>query len=113
MSEGAISRYISELEAQGGLRGADIANLTDVSKATVSRWANGKAYPQPKNELRLSSLYYIVSRLQEYYDSSEIRVWLNSPHPQLDGERAIVLIHKGRSEEVLQVIKRLDSEAYL
>ena len=113
MSEGAISRYINDLEKIGGLKGTDIANLTNVSKATVSRWVNGQATPQPKNEIRLSDLFYIVGRFQDYYDAAEIRVWLNSPHPQLDGERAIDLIHQGKMEEVLQVIKRLDSEAYL
>lgn len=113
MSEGAISRYINDLETHGGLKGTDIANLTNVSRATVSRWVNGQASPQPKNEVRLSDLYYVVSRLQEYYDSNEIRIWLNSPHPQLDGDRAIDLIHRGELEEVLQIIKRLESEAYL
>ena len=113
MSEGAIARYIIDLEKDGGLRGADIANLADVSKATVSRWLNGKAQPQPKNEILLSNLYYIVERLLEYYTSDEIRVWLYAPHPQLDGQRAIDLIHQGRSEEVLQILKRLDAEAYL
>jgi len=113
MSEGAISRYINDLETHGGLKGTDIANLTNVSKATVSRWVNGQASPQPKNEVRLSDLYYVVNRLQEYYNSDEIRVWLNSPHPQLDGERAMDLIHRGQLEEVLQIIKRLESEAYL
>lgn len=113
MSEGAIARYINDLETRGGLKGTDIANLTNVSKATVSRWVNGQASPQPKNEIRLSDLYYVVSRLQDYYNADEIRVWLNSPHPQLDGDRAIDLIHKGQLEEVLQIIRRLDSEAYL
>ena len=113
MSEGAIAQYISDLEQKGGLRGTDIANLADVSKATVSRWLSGKAQPQPKNEILLSNLYYIVGRLLEYYTPNDIRVWLYAPHPQLDGQRAIDLIHEGRSEEVLQILKRLDAEAYL
>jgi len=113
MSTSAIARYITDLEKDGGLRGTDIANLADVSKATVSRWLAGKAQPQPKNEILLSNLYYIVERLLEYYTPSEIRVWLYAPHPQLEGHRAIDLIHEGRSEEILQVLRRLDAEAYL
>lgn len=109
----AISRYISDIEEMGGLRGTDIANIADVSKATVSRWLSGKAQPQPKNELRLSDLYYIVGRLNDYYSADEIRLWLYAPHPQLEGQRAIDLIHADRSEEVLQIIRRLDAEAYL
>ena len=103
MSDSAIARYITDLEKDGGLRGTDIANLADVSKATVSRWLTGKAQPQPKNEILLSNLYYIVGRLLEYYEPNDIRVWLYAPHPQLEGQRAIDLIHEGRSEEVLQL----------
>ena len=113
MSQSAIARYITELEKDGGLRGTDIANLTDVSKATVSRWSAGKAKPQPKNEILISTLYYIVERLQEYYTTDEIRTWLYAPHPQLEGRRAIDLINQDRSEDVLQILRRLDAEAYL
>jgi len=109
----AISRNIEELENEGGLKGTDIANLASVSKATVSRWRNGTATPQPVNELRVSDLYYIVERLQEYYTPDEIRVWLKSPHPQLGGERALNLIHQDRAKEVLEVIARLDGEVYI
>jgi uncharacterized protein (DUF2384 family) len=109
----AVSRFIGELESSGGLRGTDIANITDVSKATVSRWKNGTAKPQPTNELRIADLYYVVGRLNEFYDSEEIRLWLYARHPQLNGERAIDLIHGNRTNEVLQVLARLDSGAYL
>ena len=112
-SQSAIARFIGELEARGGLRGTDIANITDVSKATVSRWRNGTAKPQPDNELRISALHYVVGRLQEYYDGDEIRMWLHAPHPQLDGRRAIDLIHEGRADEVLRILNRLDAGAYL
>ncbi|NBC32904.1 MAG: DUF2384 domain-containing protein [Alphaproteobacteria bacterium] len=113
MMRGAIPRFIGALEEAGGLRGTDIANLTDVSKATVSRWRSGTSKPQPRNELILSDLYYIVSRLQEYYSSAEIRTWLYARHPQLNGERAIDLIHQGKSIEILRVLDRLDADVYL
>jgi transcriptional regulator with XRE-family HTH domain len=113
MAQGAIARYIEELQESGGLKGVDIANITDVSKATVSRWRAGAIKPQPRNELILSDLYYIVGRLQEYYTADEIRTWLYARHPQLGGQRAIDLIHEDRSIEVLRVLDRLDSEVYL
>jgi len=112
-SQSAVARIIEELEHKGGLRGIDIANITDVSKATVSRWRNGSAKPQPSNELIISDLRYIVLRLQEYYNVDEIRVWLHSRHPQLEGARAIDLIHSHKTDEVLQVLNRLDAGAYL
>jgi uncharacterized protein (DUF2384 family) len=40
-------------------------------------------------------------------------MWLFARHPQLAGERAIDVINAGRSEEVLGILDRLDSGAYL
>ncbi len=110
---GAMPRYIEELNTVGGLSGTDIANIADVSKATVSRWRAGTVKPQPSTQLVLSDLHYIVGRLQEYYTADEIRTWLYARHPQLEGERAIDLINKNKSEEVLRILDRLDAEAYL
>lgn len=111
--QGTVAKYIDELERVGGLKGTDIANITSVSKATVSRWAKGALKPRPNTQLVLSDLHYIVGRLQEYYAADEIRIWLYARHPQLDGERAIDLINRGQSERVLNVLDRLDAEAYL
>ena len=111
--QGVVPRYLEELRIVGGLKGTDIANIAAVSKATVSRWSNGVMKPQPRTQLVLSDLHYIVGRLQEYYSADEIRTWLYARHPQLDGERAIDVINQGRSEEVLRILERLDAEAYL
>jgi transcriptional regulator with XRE-family HTH domain len=112
-NQNTFARYIDELERAGGLKGTDIANITSVSKATVSRWTKGALKPRPNTQLVLSDLYYIVRRLQEYYTAEEIRIWLYARHPQLDGERAIDLINRGQSEPVLNVLDRLDAEVYL
>jgi transcriptional regulator with XRE-family HTH domain len=110
---GAMPRYIEELNTIGGLSGTDIANIADVSKATVSRWKSGTVKPQPITQLVLSDLHYIVGRLQEYYTADEIRTWLYARHPQLEGARAIDLINQNKSEEVLRILDRLDAETYL
>ena len=113
VTDGAVPRYLDELGRFGGLKGTDIANITDVSKATVSRWKSGDIKPQPRNELILSDLYYVTQRLRDYYEADDIRRWLYARHPQLGGERAIDLIHEGRTIDVLKVIDRLDNDAYL
>jgi hypothetical protein len=110
---GAVPRYIDELNEVGGLSGTDIANIADVSKATVSRWKSGAVRPQPNTQLVLSDLHYVVGRLREYYTAGEIRTWLYARHPQLDGARAIDLINQNRSEDVLRVLDRLDADVYL
>ncbi|MCG8562850.1 MAG: MbcA/ParS/Xre antitoxin family protein [Hyphomicrobiales bacterium] len=113
MAQGAVARYLDELQTEGGLKGTDIANVTEVSKATVSRWKSGAVKPHPRNELILSDLYYVVGRLNEYYAADEIRSWLYARHPQLGGERAIDLINQDRTIEVLKVLDRLDSDAFV
>jgi uncharacterized protein (DUF2384 family) len=111
--QAAVIRYIDELGKFGGLKGTDIANITAVSKATVSRWKAGDIKPQPRNELVLSDLYYVVGRLQEYYSPEEIRTWLYARHPQLDGARAIDLINQGATIKVLAILDRLDNDVFV
>lgn len=111
--QGVVPRFLDEIGKSGGLKGTDIANIMDVSKATVSRWRAGDIKPHPRNELLLSDLHYVITRLTDYYSPDEIRVWLYARHPQLNGERAIDLIHQDRAIEVLKVIDRLDNEVFL
>lgn len=110
---GAVVKYLEDLQDIGGLRGTDIANFADVSKATVSRWKSGNIKPHPQTQLIISDLYYVVGRLGEYYDRDEIRAWLYARHPQLDGARPIDLIHDNKSIDVLRVLDRLDADVYL
>lgn len=109
----ATAKTISDLRERGGLTGVDVANVADVSKATVSRWSTGKAAPQPTTQLVLSDLRYLVVCLSEFYTPDETRVWLYSRNALLNGERAMDLIHEGRTEEVLVVIERLAALAYV
>ncbi|HEX8654925.1 MAG TPA: hypothetical protein VF693_06870 [Allosphingosinicella sp.] len=109
----AVGRYIEEIKEQGGLRGTDIANFADVSSATVTRWTSGSHVPHPKAQLLLANLHYIVSRLSDYYNDDEIRLWLYAAHPQLGGRRAIDLIIASEPAEVISILDRLDADAYL
>ena len=109
----AVSRYIDNLQGNGGLKGTDIANFADVSSATVHRWKTGSHAPNPETQLLLARLHYVVSRLDEYYTPDEVRTWLYLPHPQLDGRRAIDSIVEDRTAEVIAILDRLDAEAFL
>jgi uncharacterized protein (DUF2384 family) len=110
---GAVPRYLEELNDLGGLSFTDIANIADVSKATVSRWKAGGVRPQPATQLVLSDLRFIVARLADYYTAEEIRQWLYARHPQLDGKRAIDLINQHRSDQVLPILDRLNADVFL
>lgn len=109
---GAVARLVEDLRARGGLKGSDLANITHVSQATVSRWAAGKTAPQPKTQLVISDLRYIVDRLAEFYTPDETRLWLYSRHPLLDGTRAIDLIHAGGADRVLEVLDSLSESTF-
>ncbi len=109
----AVARILDDLRDRGGLQGKDIANIVDVSTATVSRWSNGRATPQLHTQTVIADLRYVVDRLSDLYMPDEIRLWLHAKHPLLKGERAIDLIKDNRTEEVLAVIERLDAGAYL
>jgi uncharacterized protein (DUF2384 family) len=109
----AVARYIDGLQADGGLKGTDIANFADVSSATVHRWRAGSHLPKPDVQLLLARLHYVVNRLDDYYTPEEVRIWLYSAHPQLNGQRAIDLIVEDRTAAVIAILDRLDAEAYL
>ena len=111
--KGPVARYLDDLRVVGGLKGTDIANIAEVSKATVSRWVNGAVTPQPRTQLVLSDLRYLVDKLSEVYAPDEIRVWLNARNALLDGRRAIDLIHDGETARVLEAIERLGDTAYI
>jgi hypothetical protein len=109
----AVAKTIEDLRDKGALSGVDVANITDVSKASVSRWSAGKADPHPHAQLVLSDLRYVVMRLSEFYTPNETRVWLYARNDLLEGRRAVDLIHDGKTEEVLVAIERLASLSYL
>jgi uncharacterized protein (DUF2384 family) len=109
----AVVRVLDDLKSRGGLQGKDIANIVDVSTATVSRWSNGNATPNLHTQTVIADLRYVVDRLSDFYTPDETRLWLHSRHPMLNGKRAIDLINSGRTEEVLAVIERLDAGAYV
>jgi transcriptional regulator with XRE-family HTH domain len=108
----AVAKIIDDLRDRGGLKGTDVANIAEVSPATVSRWTSGKALPHPKTQLIISDLRYIVDRLSEFYTPEETRLWLYSKHRLLDGQRAIDLINQGQADRVLSVIESLDEGTF-
>ena len=109
---GAVARIVDDLRTRGGLKGSDLANITEVSQATVSRWASGKASPHPGTQLVISDLKYVVDRLADFYSPEETRIWLYAKHPLMEGARAIDLIHDGQTDLVLTVIESLSEGTY-
>ena len=109
----AVARIMDDLRTRGGLQGKDIANIADVSTATVSRWSHGAGAPSLRTQTVIADLRFVVDRLSDFYTADETRLWLHARHPLLSGERAIDLINQDRTEEVLAVIDRLEAGAYV
>ena len=109
----AVTRLLDDLRSRGGLRGADIANIVDVSPPTVSRWSSGKSAPSLHTQTIIADLRYVVERLSDFYTPDETRLWLHASHPLLNNERPVDLIHEDRTEEVLAVVDRLEAGAFL
>lgn len=109
----AVSRMVGELKQLGGLKGRDLANMLGVSPPTVTRWSRGEADPTIDKQTAMAQLRWVAARLADFYEADEVRLWLQSPHPQLGGLRPYDLIVDGRAAEVLEVIERLDSGVYL
>jgi uncharacterized protein (DUF2384 family) len=109
----ALSRILGDLKKTGGLQGKDIANIVNVSTATVSRWSRGSGSAPLRTQTVFADLRYVVDRLSDLYTPDETRLWLHSHHPLLNNERPIDLINNNRTEEVLAVIERLEAGAYI
>jgi len=108
----AVAKIIDDLRDRGGLKGTDVANIAEVSAATVSRWTSGKALPHPKTQLVISDLRYVVDRLSEFFTPEETRLWLYSKHRLLNGQRAIDLINQNQADQVLAIIESLDEGTF-
>lgn len=113
IKETAVSRLVAGLKEYGGLKGRDIANILGVSPPTVSRWSKGDGGPTIDKQTVIAELRWVAERLSDFYEPDEVRLWLQSPHPQLDGQLPYALISQGRTGEVLEIIERLDSGVFL
>ncbi len=108
-----VVQFLEQLQLNGGLTEADIADFTGVSKDTVSRWVSGQKSLHPRTQLIMSDLSYVVMRLGAYHTREEVRAWLYAGHPQLNGERVIDVIHDHGTESVIAILDRLDADAYV
>jgi len=109
----AIARKLDSIKDRSGISAREVAQLLATTPQTVSRWQTGRASPHPGSLDRLLKLDWIADQLGAVYEPDEARLWLFSPHSELDGQSAADLIAEGRMDEVLAVIDRLQSASYV
>ena len=61
----------------------------------------------------MNELDDIIWRLKNHYTNSEVEVWLQGPHPQLDNETPLSAMIRGRAHEVKAILDRLETAVYL
>src|SRR6267154_2622569 len=107
MNSSVIARKLKALQQKAAIRSVDVANVLQIRPETVSRWNQGKAFPQPSAERTLLDLEYIVDLLADLYEPREARSWLFARQKTLGGGIPAELIQQGETERVLAVIKQL------
>ncbi len=95
------------------MRHIDVANLLGTRPETVSRWNQGRAYPQPRTEKTLLELEYFVDQLSDFYEPNEARQWIFAPQKLLNGKSPAELIRNGRIDEVMHLVSQLRDAVYL
>jgi len=113
MTTTAIGRKLENITAKGGMRLVDIANVLGTRPETVSRWNQGKAFPQPTAERQLLELEWVVEQLADFYEPQEARLWLFSRQKLLEGQIPADLIAADKSNKALEVISKLREGVYI
>jgi len=112
-SGNAIARKLAIIQQKGAMQSVDVANVLGTRPETVSRWNQGKAFPQPDKEKLLLELEYIVDQLADFYEPVDARLWLFSRQKLLGGETPAKLIQDRRTNEVLKLIGQLREGVYV
>src|SRR5437879_7727211 len=74
MNANVIARKLGTLQKKGAMKATDVADALGIRPETVSRWNQGKAFPQPEAERALLDLEYIVDLLADLYQPNEARM---------------------------------------
>ncbi len=113
MNANVIARKLESLQKKGSIKSVDVANVLQIRPETVSRWNQGKAFPQPDAERALLDLEYVIDQLADLYEPDEARLWLFGRQKLLNGEIPSELIRRGRTEEVIKVIRQILEGVYV
>lgn len=109
----AIARKLENIQEKGAMKSTDIASIIGTRPETISRWNQGKAFPQRDKEKILLDLEYVVDQLSDFYEPGEARLWLFARQKLLDGKIPAQLIHDGETDRVIEIIDQLRDAVFL
>ena len=110
---GAVAKRLDTIKSKGAMRSTEVANLLGTRPETVSRWNQGRAYPQPKKEKTLLELEYIVDQLSDFYEPNEARQWMFAPQKLLEGHSPAELIQNGRIDDVRHLVNQMRDAVHM
>ena len=110
---GAVAKRLETIKTKGAMRSTEVANLLGTRPETVSRWNQGRAYPQPSTEKTLLELEYIVELLADFYEPNEARQWIFAPQRLLEGQSPAELIQEGRIDDVHHLVKQMREAVHM
>lgn len=109
----AVARKLESIRSKGAMKHTDVANILGTRPETVSRWNQGRAYPQSNAEKTLLELEFIVDQLSDFYEPNEARMWIFSPQRQLGGASPAALIKEGKIDEVRRLVNQLRDAVHI
>lgn len=109
----AVARKLESIREKAAMRHVEVANLLGTRPETVSRWNQGRAYPQPAKEKTLLELEYIVDQLSDFYEPGEARQWMFAPQKLLAGGSPAQLIRDGRIDDVMHLVNQLRDAVHM
>ncbi len=87
---------------------AEFAQLVGNAVATVARWEEKRAKPEPGTVRKLQRLRQVVDELQGVIEPAHIPGWLSTPHVDLDHHAPMEVLDSDLGlEQILQVIQAI------
>ncbi len=108
-----VARNLDLIRSKAAMRNVDVANLLGTRPETVSRWNQGKAYPQSSKETALLELEYIVDKLSGFYTPNEARQWIFSRQKLLGDVSPASMIQKGEIEKVILLVNQIRDAVHM
>jgi transcriptional regulator with XRE-family HTH domain len=108
---GAVAIRLDSIQKKASISSSEVADLLGTTSQTISRWRRNKVQPEQERLRVLLDLEWLASKLSDFYEPDEARLWLFARHPLLDGDRPFDRIKAGQIDGVLALIDQLRSGA--
>ena len=105
----ALFKELGHIQKAGKLSGADLARAAGVANSTARAWLTQTRTPGREPTERLLELVAIIDRLRAIMEPEYISLWLRKPHADLDDEKPLDVIAKGKYRKVSRLVAGLES----